>query len=194
MRGFVAGFGRCGTSLTMAMLAAGGLPVVGSGEAFEDRRFGTEHVDHGWLARQSGILKWVDPIQTPVCRSWAAQTIWLDRDPVEQAKSQIKLAVACGVNCRGDEKTVAHIAAMLIRNREEALRRASWHGPVTVLTFELLLSDPARAAGIMSKAFGAFGELDQDRAIQIVRQRDTRCAVGLELDLAQLKAELLEAE
>ena len=194
MRGFVAGFGRCGTSLVMAMLAAGGLPVVGTGQAFEDRRFSTAHVDHGWLARQSGILKWVDPIQTPVTRSWPAQTLWLDRDPVEQAKSQIKLAVACGVNCRGDEKTVAQVAATLTRKREEALRRAGWHGPVTVLSFELLLSDPARAAGIMAEAFEEFGVLDRDRAIQAVRQRDAQCAAGLELDLALLKAELLGAE
>ena len=55
--GFVAGFGRCGTSLVLAMLYHGGLRVIGNSSAFEDRRFTTEGVDHRWLLSQSGILK-----------------------------------------------------------------------------------------------------------------------------------------
>ena len=56
MIGFVAGFGRCGTSLTMAMLQAGGLPVSGSETVFENAGANAgEHVLAGVLFKQDVV-------------------------------------------------------------------------------------------------------------------------------------------
>ncbi|MCB6178601.1 hypothetical protein LHP98_10720, partial [Rhodobacter sp. Har01] len=65
MIGFVAGFGRCGTSLACAMLAAGGLPVAGVAPVFEDHRFSPRRTDPAWRLAQTGrVVKWVCPLTT----------------------------------------------------------------------------------------------------------------------------------
>lgn len=59
----VTGLGRCGTTMTMAMLDAGGFAVAGPRPSYEDAaRFGIGRIDHAWLDRQAGrAVTVVDP-------------------------------------------------------------------------------------------------------------------------------------
>lgn len=86
----VCGFGRCGTTMTMQMLVAGGLPP---GNATEPPYEGDPKALIGRnLAGR--CVKLLDPCGTAAAvagptAGW--RFIWLDRDPLEQAHSYLKL-------------------------------------------------------------------------------------------------------
>ena len=89
-----------------------------------------------------------------------------------------------------DPESIQKVAGLLQRNRADALKRASWHGPVTALQFEDVLRDPLRAALVLAKTFAPLGMLHQRSAAQIVQSREPACAIGFEFDLAQVRSEL----
>lgn len=93
MIGLVAGFGRCGSSLVMAMLKAGGLPEVGTPPIYEVAEFNTTYTCATFLERSGGgILKWLEPLATVLPSAMRGGPIlWLDRDPSEWAESHLKL-------------------------------------------------------------------------------------------------------
>jgi hypothetical protein len=191
MIGFVAGFGRCGTSLTMAMLAAGGLPVVGRGAIFEDPHFTPGRTNERWLLAQSGrIVKWVCPLSTYCPEAAQGRILWLDRDPEEQARSQVKLALACGERWADPDAKASAIAAQIRDHTDRALSYASDQGPVARLSFEDLLSDPLESAKRIAAFFRPFGVLDVARASAVVRPRGAACADGMEVDIATVRREL----
>ncbi len=86
----VCGFPRCGSSLTMQMLEAAGVPVVGSFPAFEDRRV-LAPIERGWFASLSGrAVKILDPQLNVPPPEVPTQFLWLRRDHHQQAKSTLK--------------------------------------------------------------------------------------------------------
>lgn len=191
MIGFVAGFGRCGTALTLAMLAAGGLPIVGSAPIFETLRFTPGRTDAGWLSGQSGrILKWVCPLSTWCPEEAQGPVLWLDRDPEEQARSQVKLARAFGDRLPDPEAKVRAVAMHIRHKTSAAQSSAAKQGPVTRLSFESLLSDPLQSARKLAEVFRPFGQLDVGRAAAMVRGRSPECAPQMEVEVHALYRQL----
>ena len=83
----VAGFGRCGSSLVMQMLAAGGMRTPYSS-------FPSYEIPHGIKVLMGelygGAVKILDPHVHQPPKGHVYRFIWLDRDPVQQAKSMAK--------------------------------------------------------------------------------------------------------
>jgi hypothetical protein len=139
----VAGFGRCGSSLTMRMLHAGGLPPVpGSSPTGYEIGFPLRVVPEDMPGRAVKVLETFmhEPMPTPP-GGW--RFVWLDRNPLEQAKSQRKMVEAIGLAVPYPTQACAD---SLIRDRPKALEILRALGPVTVLTFEDILANPAAAA------------------------------------------------
>ncbi len=141
----VAGLGRCGTSLVMQMLAAGGVPMVGGHPDFED--MAVDHQRHSdpvsWAARCAGrAVKVLDPQHVPLPQGPRYLAIWLTRDPEQQARSQIKLLG--GVPTRQMRRAFSQS----IRRDEPRGQRAMYASGADTLSlfFEGLLRDPIAAA------------------------------------------------
>jgi hypothetical protein len=137
----VSGMARCGTSLTMQMLHACGLRCAGEYPAYEPQETNTLHgpICPAWLS-QFDVVKVIDPHRATFPRI-AGSVIWLDRNPAQQAKSQVKMIrMLCGLNvpnssCLAMEKS-------LRSDRAKALH--SFIGmPVLHLSFEDAIDRPA---------------------------------------------------
>lgn len=92
----VAGMGRCGTSMMMQMLDAGGVPCLGNYPDFEDDRMmanpRAEAARGPWLADHLGYAcKWIDPHRIPIPDDIPRVTIFMQRTLTQQAKSMFKL-------------------------------------------------------------------------------------------------------
>jgi hypothetical protein len=192
--GLVAGFGRCGTSLVMGMLAAGGLPIVGADPIFEDMRFQPGLSDLRFLRHQGGkIIKWVDATSTIVPGEVSGPVLWLDREPTEQAKSQIKMANAFGEAWQVDREMIAEVADQLTSRRGRAWALAAEVGPVSMLSFEALLFDPFGSASILQQVFRPFGLLDIQTAAAIVRSRAPQCSPMMEVTTREAVSSLFRS-
>jgi hypothetical protein len=95
----VSGFPRCGSSLTMQLLRAGGLPVTGEGPLFETAEAVTGL--NPWPPAWRGCaVKVLAPYAAARLPQRMADTVilWLHRNPIEQAQSSVKMGVACGIS------------------------------------------------------------------------------------------------
>lgn len=89
----VGGFARCGSSMLMRMLRAGGIPALA-----DDQEGGLEYHEavelpdnHAWLAKADGMaVKVLDPHRCVVPRQYDARFILMRRNVHEQALSQEK--------------------------------------------------------------------------------------------------------
>lgn len=188
----VCGFGRCGSSMTMQMLAAGGLPPVsgsspGALELTDIRR--------AWHVRLPGrAVKLLESIARPdlgipPCRTgW--RFVWLDRDPVQQAWSQVKmiqtLAPATGISLTDDPHLAASkLAASYREARPMLLRRLNSYGPVTVMRYEDVLADPHVGAVLLRDRVWRW--LDVDAAAAVVHDRDGRCRPDMAVEAAHVR-------
>jgi hypothetical protein len=184
---FVSGFQRCGSSLMMQMLQAGGCPVFydpGMGfPAFETMRQIHQADDPSWLLPLNGhAVKWLEPRrQMPAGIPYDIQVIWMTREHREQAKSAVKfLSRVGGLNVpsnawRGFAKSYG---------KDEPGAIALWRarGAVLVQRFEDVLGDPGACARRVSTFLGQ--PLCVDRMVAAVVPRDARCLPGLlELEL-----------
>lgn len=173
----VSGFGRCGSSLVMQMLQAGGFKVSGEYPAFE-----VEAYSNGGPPPPSGASKILDLHRNPP-PGGPYRWIWLDRNPVEQAKSQAKfLRSICGLTVhRSEVKAIARSYAGDRRTGFAVMKRLG--GPVLLMTFEELVSRPLVSA---EKIAAFVGGLDPEKMARVVRPRPPACLPYL------LEAELLE--
>ena len=178
----VAGMGRCGTSLTMQMLDAGGIPCVGRFPDYETDAGLPSHFDAKHFARMSDCaIKLIGPANLPIGGMPDHVVIWLDRDPREQAKSQVKMA-----------SLLAPIdnARRAIRLFEKDLRksRAKHRAAVCVpggvpsvsVSFEGLLAHPSHVAKAIADFLAENGwrGLDVSRMARQVRPRAAQCFPG----------------
>lgn len=162
----VAGFGRCGSSLVMQMLDAGGFPVTGEYPSFE-----CEAYNAGGQPPPAGASKILDLHLNPP-PGGPYRWIWLDRNRNEQAKSQTKfLKLLCGV--RVSRAEVRTIAGSYQRDRTTCFAvMGRLGGEILLLTFEELVTNPASAAG----RIGAFvGGADHAKMVAVVRDRPPGC-------------------
>lgn len=139
----VAGMGRCGTSLTMQMLSAAGVTCIGTWPDFETDASSIEGFDATEFAGLSDCaIKLIDPANLPVGDMPNHIVVWLDRDPKQQAKSQVKLLNAMGFNLGRD--AVKAVAADLRKSRDRHRARVGIVGgnPAITLRFEDLIAGP----------------------------------------------------
>lgn len=171
---FVAGLGRCGTTMMMAMLDAGGFPVIGPRPAYETpERWRGLRPDMDWLRSQGGrAVKWLDPTRCPTLLGRLnpqAVVILMTRDPREQARSQVKMATA-GTGLVLGRRGVKAMERSI--RRDMPIMRAQMRGRAAVheFRFEDVLASPLSAAaqlsGIVDRHFRArFGVVDAERTI-----------------------------
>jgi len=180
MIGFVTGLGRCGTTMVMQMLDAGGVPVAGPPPSYEDRHLRPAYTDVQWLYRREGhVLKWTDPTATFVPAVHHGPIVWMDRDPEQQARSQLKLLSLGGHGPGFSRRERRAWVASVRADRTRGLAMARRRGDVKILRFEDVLRDPAGAADALARAFDAFGHLDVHRAAAMVESRTPDCAPDL---------------
>lgn len=172
----VSGFGRCGSSLVMQMLQAGGVQVTGEYPAFEDTRYSLEQQK----APVGVAIKVLDPHKF-IPQSGKYRWIWVDRDHNEQAKSQIKFAREVVGICCGDD-AVQKFANSYKEDRPvcmDVIQQLG--GPLLKLRFENVIREPSAAALKIANFVDA---TDSRKMARVVRERPTGCLpYFLELEL-----------
>ncbi len=184
---YVCGFGRCGTSLVMQMLEAGGMPVTGPWPSFEDEHtlkvMDGGEISADWLASKAGhAVKVLDPHRGTIPRG-PCRAIWLDRDPDEQAKSQAKfLETTIHISIGREERR--RLAKSYRDDRPAAFKvlRAAGARQILELRFEELLSAPASVATRI--ATHCSPELNIARMAAAVRRTSPECAPDMAMELA----------
>ena len=165
----VAGLGRCGTSLALAMLAAGGVPVLGEAPGFEP-----PEADFGAEARlPAGVaVKFLDPHRRPAPTVRPRLAIWLDRNPVEQAKSQIRFVRLAGLRAEDNRSARAKWVAMLVRDRSRSVAALKSAGtPLRIFLFESLIQAPEVSAAALAAYLAPWWRLDTAAMAAVVRRR-----------------------
>lgn len=179
----VCGAGRCGSSMVMQMLSAGGVPCAGAFPSFEPDESGHIPLKQDWLLTLRGrAAKVLDPHRGLRSSPVPLRVIWLNRDPKQQARSQAKFFrefLGESLPRNATRKLAASYsadkaAAMAIFRRLNA--------PVMELHFERIIDMPRTAAGMISDFICGF---DEASAAACVLRRDAACApdMGIELSL-----------
>lgn len=181
----VSGLSRCGTSLVMQMLQAGGVDVTGEHPAFELVEF-TGPRELAFLSRFRGrAVKIIDPYLFDWRGAPELKVIWLDRDPVEQAKSQIKFgAWVANLPVKQTRSLLRQWTRSLRKDRPKCLALFKALGcELLSLSFESLVQEPLAAARCLAEFTGA---APAEAMAAVVRPRGPECYPGL------LEVELLE--
>ena len=142
----VCGFGMCGTTMTMHMLRAGGVPWAPCLDELGEAGPLVPHVVGPGRAVKT--LLWASDQETRLPRyDW--RFVWLDRDPEAQARSWAlrydKLGAWREISWRPDEPE-AKAREFITGLRDEHLARLRRRGRVLVLDFESVKANPRRAA------------------------------------------------
>lgn len=180
----IGGFGRCGTTLAMTMLDAGGFPVTGPRPAYElSEHWRDGRPDLPWLNSQSGrAVKWIDPsraISLPAKLNEKPAMIFLHRDPGEQARSQLKI-----LGWTGDRRAENVMKRAIIRDRAKVVARLRNTTDLHEFAFESFIAAPRGAASVLDQITrGYFGRpLDTDRATKVVLKRPASCLPDLTME------------
>lgn len=182
----VTGFGRCGSSLAMQMLSAGGMPCAGEYPAFElSVAAGPQNLS--WLSDYQGrAVKILDPQYHQWPMKVPFRFIWLDRDRNEQSKSSLKFLQFNGVPVNSNRATRRSIARSFYKDRPKCMqvfKSLTNQNPLFVL-FEAILAGPKVVADVLSNFVG--GGLDTEAMAKVVIPRGPKCLPGLlELELLQ---------
>lgn len=188
----VSGFGRCGSSLVMQMLHAGGMPTTGRAPSFEAPECGGVflaggELDARWLASARGhAIKILDPHRGRIPRI-ECRVIWLDRDRAEQAKSQAKFfSIIVGMPVTREMRR--RFAQSYLDDKPKAVRSLLAAGAPSIfaLRFEDVLRDPRNAADEINRYCGE--NLDAEKMASVVRRRSSECAPDLAIELALMGA------
>ncbi|WP_428031536.1 hypothetical protein [Ancylobacter sp.] len=181
---FVAGLGRCGTTMVMTMLDRGGFPL-GDGppdyEQYTPMRPGI--ISREALEPFRGLaLKWIDPTLATLPPGVKARTIWLERDSIEQARSQLKL-----LGRKASRRQVRALASSIRADAVKTRQIVDRLGPVLPMSFERILAAPIIET---ARIHGFLGRLDIARASAAVLRRSATCAPDLIVE-ARLMREAL---
>ena len=184
----VCGFGRCGSSLAMQMLEAGGFRVNGEWPAFEDDIVMRDIPADEWTSYIGSAVKSIDTHKFTPPAGVNYRAIVMLRDHKQQAASQVKFASAfMGLTFgRGARKKLERSyddeMPALLRTVETLCGPKGW----STLRFEDLLSHTEMAA--VQLAQNATGEgypaLDITAMVRAVKPRSSDCFPGmLEMEL-----------
>jgi len=177
----VCGHGRCGSSLMMQMLQAGGFPVFGDYPAFEPDEVGFSRNTETLLPLIEGrAAKILDPQLT----QWPAlpnvRVIWLDRDRNNQALSQVKFMRWVGAEGIPDNawKTLARSYGA---DTSVALKAFKERGiePLRV-GFEMMITSTPMVTARVQEYLAV--PLNRPAMHAVVRDRDTRCQPDMSIE------------
>lgn len=179
----VTGFGRCGSTMVMAMLDAGGVPPVeGSGP----RSYELPGVSHAFSLPPGSLggraIKLLDSVSYyGIVPATEWRFVWVDRDYGQQAKSFVKFARRLlGVDLPDAASAVKRIAASYAVDRPKVLGLYRAAGPVLVLKYERVLADPLKAARALRRLVP---QLDVLAAAAAVHRRSAECRPDLSFEL-----------
>jgi hypothetical protein len=178
------GFGRCGSTMLMTMLDAGGVPpVVGSAPVSYELPSLDSFTGLSADDLEGRAVKLLDEIlrgPLPPARAW--RIVWLDRDPRHQSRSQVKLLRDL-IGLQLPRGAAGQLAGTYRRDRGLALDALAEVGPVHVATYEEALRDPARFAAELAAFLAPELRLDQAAAAAVVHRRRPYCAPDLQFEL-----------
>lgn len=175
----VSGFGRCGSSLTMQMLAAGGVPCVGEPPDFEVS--GAAHrIAPEFIASCAGqAVKILDPHRVGLPGEMAV--VWLDRNTREQAASHAKFAHAA-LGREYDRKQRRALQRQLEADLPRALREID-DRLLLRIDFGLLVMDPKHHALLLRQRLKYLGyDLDAEAAAAVVIRRPPQCMPTMHIE------------
>jgi hypothetical protein len=185
---FVCGFGRCGSSLVMQMLDAGGMNCVGEFPDYEPDAVNLASIGTmtaAWLARHEWhAMKILDPQRGRIEPGVPCRAIWLDRDPIQQARSAVKMMREfMGIAVPSPRRTVHAFAAAYKADRPRALAslRAAGVARVLALRFEDILATPYEAATIIANLCPE-SALDVAKMAACVLSRRAECAPDMAIE------------
>ena len=180
MNTLICGSGRCGSSLVMQMLDAGGVSIVGTGPYYEPKQTVWHEFDADWLSEQEGIVKLLYPI--PVVFKFNPgkyKTIWLSRDKDEQAKSLLKFAMNAHKVPEEDQDLV-QIAKDLDEEERMCTQALMKIGPLMLLNFEHIINQPRKAAESILTYFQVKGDIK--KMVAEVHKRGTQALPDMTLE------------
>ena len=187
----VSGMGRCGSSMVMQMLYCGGMPIDLNKAPWpyvEDARQTTELANQEWVREYYGsALKWLEPT-TFLPPMLPFLTIWLDRDPKQQAKSHVKFNMARGrsdVRRQMNSQSWRRFMEGKKARRPVALKVWRRRGPLLCLEYEQIKSKPLLASKAIAEFLGR--DLNVEAMATAVRDKETKCRPDM-LEV-QLRAE-----
>lgn len=190
---FIAGFGRCGTTMAMTMLDRGGFPVSGPRPAYEVNEMSLLGVNIGWVNAQAGrAVKWVDPMVArinPAALTARPVIIHMMRPATEIAASQVKMAHWM-MGIPNDRRTRRAFAADIKAKagRMDAILQMT--GRCYHMSFDWVLAQPKEAAmelaDILKMEFGA--DFDPVAAARVVIPRSPLCAPDMRIEIAAMEA------
>lgn len=178
----VVGFGRCGSTMAMAMLDAGTIPpVLGSNSGsyeLPDLERARLLPPSALAGRSIKLLDSINYYRLPKAQEW--RFVWLDRDHVEQAKSMAKFARLFTSLAPGAEEALAQSFA---DDRPKTLGAYERHGPVLVLRYEDVLADPTATAVSLAEFLPG---LDISAAAAAVHKRGPECRSDLNVEIGAI--------
>jgi hypothetical protein len=160
----------------MQMLSAGGWPVFDPKESFYPAFEHPANMSGDPLPKDAaGILKWLISV-VPVPPEWVIPpkvrgTIFLTRNPVEQARSHLKWMRYFGVPTDGVDPRA--YAETFKRDTPEAREALEASGPVLHVAFENLVTLPLAAMRAVAQFIG--WPLDIEAARKPLRPRQVSC-------------------
>lgn len=189
----VCGLGRCGSTMTMRMLHAGGVPVfchsTGPNSRFEtpytnmlpktfDWLYKGGEDGRGCLGKAVKILR--SDKNTPP-RALKYDFIYLMRNPFEQAKSQVKFIQAhFRVMNEPDVHEIQEIGERVMRKNIDLLRALKEYPNqrVHVMQFETVLADPPGEAQRLAEFLGIDDPQAAGLMAAVVEKRGPECLPG----------------
>lgn len=180
----VAGLGRCGSSLTMQMLAAGGVRCCGTFPDYEEQPTMEGDLSSEWLAPWRGAaVKILDPQRLRFSDDVPTVVVWLSRNLRQQTLSQIKFAQSVFHLPPVGRAHARRWEAGLRGDERAALARLR---PARRLRYEEILDDPELAARRLFHVCvdARIHVPHRERMAAAVRKRDPRCAPDLSMELA----------
>lgn len=181
----VCGFGRCGSTMAMQMLVAGGVPVAGPADPPHE----LADIREAWELPLAGrCVKLLDAalrVGQPPAAEW--RFLWMERRPVPQARSHLKFVAAMvGQQLPNPQHAASRLAESYRRDQPRALRILRKAGPVLVLRYEDVLAAPRSSAQRIRDVL--WPALDVDAAAAVVHRRDGSCWPDLSVEIAQSRA------
>lgn len=188
----VAGLGRCGSTMIMQMLRAGGMPVVADNlVSCEDSRSNSITKKSSWLEEAQGkAIKVLLPDVINLPNEFSYRIIWIKRDYNEQAKSQVKflrLLQAIHISSSAWKKMARELPKQEMIGMIKFKRRSL---PIAIFTFEDILIDPLREAiRICEYLKQDHGYLLPTVMANVVKKRSSKCAEGLDIEIEYMNKE-----
>ena len=186
----VTGFGRCGTTLVMRMLDAGGVPIACNSRAsYELDLLSQPHAAAPWTDFAGQAVKVLDPHRWKFAAEDRLRFLFISRDAREQAKSQAKFFGEIQ-GLKIDRAHRRRIEVSLRRDYFKAPKSLQPH-PALFLKFEEILAEPYEAARQIQR----FVNFDLDTLLMgsVVLRRPPACMPDLRIEYSAIQAEMAGA-